>query len=132
MKNKETFKSTDHTIARKTYYSMGEVCKLSHLESHVLRYWESQFPSLKLKKNRAGNRVFRHKDVDLIFLIKHLLYERKFTIEGACQQIERLSDTSDRRSSEIGGPGDRYFLELKKDLIELREILGSSQQDDDS
>ena len=101
--------SAEGTIARKTYYSMGEVCKLCHLESHVLRYWETQFPSLKPKKNRAGNRVFKHKDIDLIFLIKHLLYEKKFTIEGACQQIKRLSDTADQKSGETGDPDDRYF-----------------------
>jgi DNA-binding transcriptional MerR regulator len=127
--SKELPESAERTIARKTYYSMGEVCKLCHLESHVLRYWETQFSSLKPKKNRAGNRVFKHKDIDLIFLIKHLLYEKKFTIEGACQQIKRLSDTADQKNGETGDPDDRYFLELKKDLIELRGVLDRSKQD---
>jgi len=67
----------------KMYYSISEVCNETGLEQHVLRYWETEFPSLKPKKNRAGNRAYRKKDIDLIKYIKYLLYEKKFTIQGA-------------------------------------------------
>ena len=50
----------------KMYYSISEVCNETGLEQHVLRYWETEFPSLKPKKNRAGNRAYRKKDIDLI------------------------------------------------------------------
>ena len=73
----------DEPIAKKVYYSMGEVCDLTGLKPHVLRYWETQFGVLNPTKNRAGNRVYRSKDIEIILLVKHLLYEKKYTIEGA-------------------------------------------------
>lgn len=73
----------------KFYYSISEVCEKTGLEPHVLRYWESEFSQLHPKKNRAGNRAYRDKDIQLIEQIKHLLYEEKFTIPGA---IKRLAE----------------------------------------
>jgi DNA-binding transcriptional MerR regulator len=75
VKNRGPSGTRDDRIAEKRYYSMGDVCKLTELEPHVLRYWESQFRSLRPTKNRSGNRVFRRKEIDLIFLIRYLLYE---------------------------------------------------------
>jgi DNA-binding transcriptional MerR regulator len=89
-------------IPKKLYYSISEVCSMTELEQHVLRYWESEFPQLKPKKNRAGNRAYREKDIDIINYIKHLLYEEKFTITGAKkklseskQSLEPDDDTSE-------------------------------------
>ncbi len=79
------------------FYSIGEVCALTDLKPHVLRYWESQFRLLNPSKNRAGNRAYRRKDIQLIQLVKHLLYTEKFTIEGAKQKLEDI-----RRSKETG------------------------------
>ena len=73
----------ERPVAAKEYYSIGEVCDLTGLQPHVLRYWETQFDVLQPIKNRAGNRVFQRKDIKLILLVKHLLYEEKYTIEGA-------------------------------------------------
>jgi DNA-binding transcriptional MerR regulator len=72
---------------KKTYYSISEVCSQTGLEPHVLRYWESEFPQLRPKKNRAGNRAYREKDIEIIRYIKHLLYEEQFTIPGAKKKI---------------------------------------------
>jgi len=88
----------DERIARKEYYAIGEVCDLTGLRPHVLRYWESQFEVLHPTKNRAGNRVFRPKDIELILLVKHLLYDRKFTIEGARQKLDEM-----KRAGELEG-----------------------------
>jgi DNA-binding transcriptional MerR regulator len=77
-------------IAPKEYYSIGEVCEITDLKPHVLRYWESQFRILNPSKNRAGNRAYRRKDIQLIQLVKHLLYTEKFTIEGARQKLEEI------------------------------------------
>ncbi len=71
----------------KLYYSISEVCQLTGLEQHVLRYWESEFPQLKPKKNRAGNRAYRAKEIKLIRYIKYLLYDEMYTVQGAKRKI---------------------------------------------
>jgi len=76
--------------SKKTYYSIREVCEITDLEPHVLRYWESEFSSLRPKKNRAGNRAYREKDIELIQQIKHLLYDEQFTIPGARKKLAEL------------------------------------------
>ena len=86
------------------FFSIGEVCQLTDLKPHVLRYWESQFRFLNPAKNRSGNRVYKSKEVELIMLVKHLLYTDKYTIEGARQQIDQY-----RRSGELKASGRRAF-----------------------
>ncbi len=68
---------------KKLYYSISEVSKITEVEQYVLRYWETEFEQLKPQKNRAGNRVFTNKDIQLILQIKSLLREKRYTIEGA-------------------------------------------------
>ncbi len=68
---------------KKLYYSISEVSKLTGVEQYILRYWETEFNQLKPSKNRAGNRIFTNKDINLILQIKKLLREEKYTIEGA-------------------------------------------------
>ena len=63
---------TSGPVAKKAYYSIGEVCDLTGLKPHVLRYWETQFQVLRPSKNRAGNRVYRPKEVQVVLLVKHL------------------------------------------------------------
>ena len=114
---------TDEPIAKKAYYSIGEVCDLTGLKPHVLRYWETQFELLHPTKNRAGNRSFRPKDIELILLVKHLLYEKKFTIDGARQ---RLLDM--RKGGEIAEGAkevvNRDFLAgLRQELLQVKEVL---------
>jgi DNA-binding transcriptional MerR regulator len=78
------------------FFSIGEVCALTDLKPHVLRYWESQFRFLNPAKNRSGNRVYKSREVELILLVKHLLYTEKYTIEGARQRLEAF-----RRNGEL-------------------------------
>ena len=80
----------DEPVIRKEYYSIGEVCELVGVKRHVLRYWETQFPPLKPSKNRAGNRVYQRQEIRLVSLVKRLLYDEKFTIEGARKKVEEL------------------------------------------
>ena len=68
---------------KKLYYSIGEVSEMTDLKSYVLRYGETEFSQLKPPKNRAGNRTYRQKDIEVILNIKDLLYKKKFTINGA-------------------------------------------------
>jgi DNA-binding transcriptional MerR regulator len=81
------------------FYSIGEVCALTELKPHVLRYWESQFRFLNPAKNRSGNRVYKGREVELIMLVKHLLYTEKFTIDGARQRIDHYRRTGELRVS---------------------------------
>lgn len=71
----------------KLYYSITEVAEMAGVKPHVLRYWETEFPALKPKKNRAGNRTYRERDVKLVLLIRKLLYDEGFTIRGALRRI---------------------------------------------
>ena len=110
-------------IARKVYYSIGEVCDLTGLKPHVLRYWETQFEVLNPGKNRAGNRVYRARDVELVMLVKNLLYVQKYTIEGANKRLQEM-----RRSGEL--EGERHVLlepeflaAIRAELEELRDVL---------
>jgi DNA-binding transcriptional MerR regulator len=105
----------DEPIAKKAYYSIGEVCDLTGLKAHVLRYWETQFELLHPTKNRAGNRVFRPKEIELVLLVKHLLYDQKFTIDGARQ---RLLDM--RKGGEI--------LAIRRDLVDQDFLAGMKQE----
>jgi DNA-binding transcriptional MerR regulator len=106
------------TLPRPTqeFFSIGEVCALTDLKPHVLRYWEGQFRFLSPAKNRSGNRVYKSREVELIMLVKHLLYTEKYTIEGARQRIEQY-----RRTGEIKGQASRAAS--RATLREVREQL---------
>ena len=113
----------DERIARKEYYAIGEVCDLTGLRPHVLRYWESQFEVLHPTKNRAGNRVFRPKDIELILLVKHLLYDRKFTIEGARQKLDEMKRAGELEGGRQGVLDPEFLAGMKADLKELLDVL---------
>jgi len=75
-------------IPEKLFFRIGEVCELIKVQPHVLRYWETEFPMLAPQKNRAGQRVYRRKDVEMVLRIRDLLYEEKFTIAGAKKRLQ--------------------------------------------
>ena len=110
------------TAPTKLYYSISEVSKLTGLKQHVLRYWETEFPSLKPKKNRAGNRAYRIGDIKMIFLIKHLLYNEKYTIEGAREKAKKSQeDLKDQLEFSFEETRIRDILFQIRE--ELRELL---------
>lgn len=76
---------------KKLYYSIGEVSEILDVKKYVLRYWEQEFSSLSPSKNSAGNRVYKDKDIALLKLIKYLLYEKKYTIEGADELVQSMN-----------------------------------------
>jgi DNA-binding transcriptional MerR regulator len=83
-------------IPEKLFFKIGEVCELAGVQAHVLRYWESEFPMLAPQKNRAGQRVYRKRDVEMALRIKELLYEDQYTIAGAKKRL-----TNDLRGGKI-------------------------------
>jgi len=107
---------------KKLYYSIGEVSELTKLKSYVLRYWETEFSQLKPPKNRAGNRTYRQKDIDIILDIKDLLYNKKFTIEGARTMIKN-KDLDLNIGTSAGGLNEKQKLILNKIKSELNSIL---------
>jgi len=113
----------DEPIAKKAYYSIGEVCDLTGLKPHVLRYWETQFQVLHPTKNRAGNRVYRPKDIEVILLVKHLLYEKRFTIDGAKQKLQDMKSDGDMRSAGQDILEPEFLQSLKEELTTLRDVL---------
>src|SRR6266481_9888050 len=74
-------------IPEKLFFKIGEVCDIAGVQAHVLRYWESEFPTLAPQKNRAGQRVYRKRDVEMALRIKELLYEDQYTIAGAKKRL---------------------------------------------
>ncbi len=107
---------------KKLYYSISEVSRITTLEQHVLRYWESQFPELNPAKNRAGNRIYTNKDISLIFEIKRLVREEGFTIEGAKKVLSTKSNGNSAQLVETEGEGDTT-QDLKQTLLETRAFL---------
>ncbi|HSR43417.1 MAG TPA: MerR family transcriptional regulator [Longimicrobiales bacterium] len=116
-------------IARKVYYSIGEVCDLVGLKPHVLRYWETQFDVLAPDKNRAGNRVFRSKDIELILLVKHLLYDEKYTIEGAKQRLQEMRRSGELEESRQEVLEPEFLAGMKSELEQLMELLSDPSDD---
>ena len=85
-------------IPDKLYFRIGEVSRLSGIKPYVLRFWESEFPGLGPKKSGTGHRLYRRKEVELILEIKHLLYEKRYTIEGARKFLESRAKPSRSRA----------------------------------
>ena len=74
-------------IPEKLFFKIGEVCELTGVQAHVLRYWESEFPMLAPQKNRAGQRTYRKRDVEMALRIRELLYDDQYTIAGAKKKL---------------------------------------------
>jgi DNA-binding transcriptional MerR regulator len=94
-------------IPEKLFFRIGEVCDLIKVQPHVLRYWETEFPMLAPQKNRAGQRVYRRKDVEMVLRIHDLLYEEKFTIAGAKKKLldeSRAGSVRARLAEDVAEP----------------------------
>ena len=103
-------------IPNKLFFKIGEVCELAGVEPFVLRYWETEFPSLAPQKGKTGHRVYRRKDVEMVLKIKNLLYDRGFTIAGARKQLAKARpiESSDR---------DKVLAQVRNDLRHILTLL---------
>ena len=115
-------------IGSKLYYSISEVCRDVGLEQHVLRYWETEFPSLRPKKNRAGNRAYRKKEIELVKYIKFLLYDKKYTIQGAKKVVAEnkqidIDKIEKEQSEAVISIKKSQILEIRNDLNDLLELI---------
>ena len=112
---------------KKLYYSIGEVSKTTGLKQYVLRYWETEFKQLNPTKNKAGNRTYRQKDIDVIMNIKSLLYDEKFTIEGArkmlSQPVVKKVLTKPKASSVESSVNKKTLMKIRSELKSILDEL---------
>jgi DNA-binding transcriptional MerR regulator len=107
----------------KEFFSMGDVCDMTDLKPHVLRYWESQFRFLHPAKNRSGNRVYQRREIELIMLVRQLLYTEKYTIDGARQKIDEYKKNGELRSVARAALDTQTIESLESDLRAIAAIL---------
>lgn len=110
-------------IPDRLYFRMGEASRILGVPSHVLRYWETEFPSLAPRKSAGGQRMYRRKDLELLLMIKHLLYQQKFTIAGARQWLAQRRRK--RRTAPVAGEQGRLFPDPAGVLRQIREELAA-------
>ena len=109
------------------FFSIGDVCALTDLKPHVLRYWESQFRFLNPAKNRSGNRVYQRREVELIMLVKHLLYTEKYTIDGARQRIEEQRRAGSLRTEARAALDVQMIRDLERQLQSIVRVLDGTE-----
>jgi len=109
------------------FYSIGEVCELTGLKAHVLRYWESQFRFLNPAKNRSGNRVYQRREIELVLLVKHLLYTEKYTIDGARQKLNEHRKAGELRRISRDALAVETLEAIEHDLRDLLRQLESTR-----
>jgi len=117
---------TNPQSIKKLYYSIGEVSTVTELKQYVLRYWETEFKQLSPAKNKAGNRTYRQKDIDIILRIKDLLYTQKFTIEGARKSLQAEADgveENDQDSDSKGGVDVDLLIRIRSELKAILDNL---------
>jgi DNA-binding transcriptional MerR regulator len=112
----------DIEIPDKTYFRIGEISKILGVEPYVVRYWESEFSSIKPIRTKSEQRLYRRKDLEELALIKRLLYQDKFTIAGAKKKLQEL-----RKESPAASAGDEEcrekLLSIKQELQAIRDLL---------
>lgn len=107
---------------KKLYYSIGDVTKLTGVEPHVLRYWETEFKELNPRKNTSGKRLYRERDIEVLMAIRKLLYEDRFTTEGAQKRLAEMANGISLASAE---KLNDVLQNLKSGLEDLRKIIDS-------
>jgi len=110
----------DENLPDKAYFRIGEVSKILQVEPYVVRFWETEFKSVKPVRATSGHRLYRKKDVEALILIRKLLYEQRFTISGAKQYLATAPQTG---TPGIKAPDQHRLVEIKKVLTGIRELI---------
>ena len=110
-------------IPDKFYFKIGEVSDIAGVPPYVLRFWETEFKQIKPKRTDAGQRLYRKQDVVLVLTIKHLLYDRKFTIEGARQHLKKKPGTTPEPVAVLTD-----IAEIRAELIRIRELIDAHRR----
>jgi DNA-binding transcriptional MerR regulator len=127
----ESPQSTVTPIPDKAYFRIGEVARILGVKPYVLRYWESEFKTIRPQKSRSQQRLYRRRDVELLLRIKRLLYEERFTIAGARRRL-RAEDTDNLETSESDAaeqrapaskPNREFLNRLRTDLERILKLV---------
>ena len=110
------------------FFSIGDVCTLTDLKPHVLRYWESQFRFLSPTKTRAGNRAYQRREIEMILLVKQLLYTERYTIDGARQKLEELKRGGALRGAGHDALGADAIVQIERNLREILALLDGAPE----
>ena len=110
-------------IPDKEYFRIGEVARLIGVETYVLRYWETEFNSIKPVRPFSNQRLYKRKDVELILLIQDLLYRQKYTIEGAREKIRSLNHPAQPANRNMDKDKLKFIDEIRNDLKDLKQFL---------
>ena len=113
----------NRSIPDKSYFRIGEVSRLLNVQPYVIRYWESEFKTVRPIRTRSDQRLYRRRDVEELLTIRKLLYEENFTINGARKQLQKM------RSGVFSAAGDRreeLLTEIEKGLRQIRDIVSAS------
>jgi len=111
------------TIPNKAYFRIGEVSRILDVEPYVVRFWESEFRSVRPERTSSAQRVYRRKDVEELLLIKKLLYEERFTIDGAKRQLIRMKKRREKAADLFAMDDRERLAEVKKGLQEIRDKM---------
>ena len=114
-------------IPNKLYFKIGEVSKITRIQPYVLRYWESEFKTIKPSRTKSKQRIYRKNDVEIILEIKRMLYEEKLTIAGARKKMQELkSKRKNQLQFDFDGKKDHRNIlkEIKRELKAIRKMLG--------
>ena len=103
-------------IPDKLYFRIGEVSKIAGLPTYVLRFWETEFSKIRIKRTSSGQRLYTRNDIELILKIKNLLYEKKFTIQGARQHLSARTRKKDM-------PTKKLLKDLRSELKSIKDML---------
>lgn len=107
------------TIPDKSYFRIGEVGRILGVEPYVIRFWESEFKSVRPIRSRSDQRLYRRRDVEELLMIKSLLYEDMFTIAGAKKRLARMK----RSESALENSSDGILSDIKRELMEIKKII---------
>ncbi|MCP4705850.1 MAG: MerR family transcriptional regulator [candidate division Zixibacteria bacterium] len=107
----------------KLYYSISEVAQITRLEPYVLRFWEKEFPMLKPKKNRGGNRTYQKQDIEIVNRIKHLLYKENYTIAGARNRLKGIKPTTEKKELVASAKFQTAVGEIRKEIESLLKLF---------
>ena len=109
-------------IPNRLYFRIGDVSRLAGVKPHVLRFWETEFPAIAPKKSGTGQRLYRRKEVELILEIRDLLYERRYTIEGARLYLESRRK-GQVATAEAAAPARTTLTDIRRELEALVKLL---------
>ena len=111
------------------YYAIGEAAAIVGVKPYVLRFWEREFPSVKPQKSRANRRLYRRADVERLLAIRHLLYDKKFTILGAKKHLAEQESAHQLDLTFLKNSREEVAAEVRKGLHEIMEILAARKRD---